>query len=248
MKHKILVIGESCKDIFNYGRCDRLCPDAPVPVFNPLRTIESPGMAMHVLNNVKSLGVNADIITNVNWEDVKKTRFIDEKTNQMLLRIDENEDIVHPIDMSEIDKEKLAQYDAIIVSDYCKGFLDEEKIEKISHMHDNVFLDTKRLLGAWAENIKYIKINYYEHARTKRLISSAMYEKLIITLGSEGCMHRNVKYSVPPVEIKDSSGAGDTFIAALTVEFIRACNIEDAISFANDCATVVVQKRGVSVA
>ena len=31
---KILVIGETCKDVFNYGRVDRLCPEAPVPVFN----------------------------------------------------------------------------------------------------------------------------------------------------------------------------------------------------------------------
>ena len=31
----ILVIGDSCTDIFVYGKTDRICPEAPVPVFNP---------------------------------------------------------------------------------------------------------------------------------------------------------------------------------------------------------------------
>ena len=32
---KILVIGDSCHDVFVYGKCDRICPEAPVPVFTP---------------------------------------------------------------------------------------------------------------------------------------------------------------------------------------------------------------------
>ena len=52
MSVKILVIGESCKDVFNYGNCDRLCPDAPVPVFNGTATTVSDGMAMNVLHNI----------------------------------------------------------------------------------------------------------------------------------------------------------------------------------------------------
>jgi len=34
---KILVIGDSCKDVFIYGKANRLCPEAPVPVFIPQR-------------------------------------------------------------------------------------------------------------------------------------------------------------------------------------------------------------------
>ena len=32
----ILVVGDSCKDIFIYGDIDRLAPEAPIPVFNPI--------------------------------------------------------------------------------------------------------------------------------------------------------------------------------------------------------------------
>ena len=34
---KILVIGDSCKDKYIYGLCDRMCPEAPVPVFQPVK-------------------------------------------------------------------------------------------------------------------------------------------------------------------------------------------------------------------
>ena len=70
---KILVIGESCRDIFNYGVCDRLCPEAPVPVFNPARSIENGGMARNVYNNLlKFSDVEVNLHTNQNWKDVKK--------------------------------------------------------------------------------------------------------------------------------------------------------------------------------
>ena len=68
----ILIIGDSCTDVFVYGVCNRLCPEGPVPVFNPIKQIENKGMAGNVLQNLKSLGVeNVDIITNS--EDVKKS-------------------------------------------------------------------------------------------------------------------------------------------------------------------------------
>ncbi len=75
MAKKVLIIGESCKDIFNYGNCDRLCPDAPVPVFNGTTTTISDGMAMNVLHNLESLGIDCCIITNKNWQLVKKSKY-----------------------------------------------------------------------------------------------------------------------------------------------------------------------------
>ena len=32
---KILLVGDNCKDIYQYGTIDRLSPEAPVPVFVP---------------------------------------------------------------------------------------------------------------------------------------------------------------------------------------------------------------------
>lgn len=41
-------------------------------------------------------------------------------------------------------------------------------------------------------------------------------------------------------------GAGDTFIAALTAAFVKTKEIQTSIYFANECATHVIQKRGVA--
>jgi len=247
MTKKVLIIGESCKDIFNYGKCDRLCPDAPVPVFNGISTVETDGMAMNVAHNIGSLGIEVDILTNDGWEKSKKSRYIDNKTNQMLLRIDENDEVLQPFDAFLLKEENIRNYDAVIISDYCKGFLTEKAMKQISLLNQNVFLDTKRLLGPWCSNIEFIKINYYEHDRTKHLLNQNIYDKLIITLGSDGCKYRDEVFPVPKVEIKDSSGGGDTFIAALVAKYIETKDIRESIRFANECATKVVQKRGVSI-
>ena len=49
---KILIIGESCLDIFIYGSADRLCPEAPVPVFKQEDAVTFMGMASNVHRNV----------------------------------------------------------------------------------------------------------------------------------------------------------------------------------------------------
>ena len=241
---KILVIGESCMDVFCYGKVERLCPEAPAPVFNPIAETNNPGMAKNVQKNVEALGANCDIYTNQNWENVTKTRYVHNNTNQMFVRVDKNDDkIGRALHLDEIEYDK---YGLVIISDYNKGFLTEEDILKISNKHNNVFLDTKKKLGSWCKNISYIKINNYEFNKAKDSIDEHLRNKLIVTLGKDGCLFQEKTYSVKKVEIKDVSGAGDTFISALAVEYNKSHNIEKAILFANECATMVVQKKGVS--
>jgi len=240
---KILVIGESCKDIFCYGACERICPEAPVPVLNFKESHNCVGMAMNVQKNIHALGVDADLYTNESWEKIRKTRFIDYRTNYMFMRLDENEHLYGKANVKNI---KFADYDAIIISDYNKGFLTKEDIKYVASNHDCVFLDSKKTIGDWSEVVRFVKINKSEFENSKESLTLNMYEKLIVTLGSEGCMYQEKIYSVPKVEIKDLSGAGDTFMAGLAVNFIQTRDIIKAIKFANECATRVVQKKGVS--
>jgi len=246
---KILVVGEGCRDIFNYGVCNRLCPEAPVPVFNSIRTVENGGMAINVQQNLLQLGASVELLTNNNWKDITKTRFIDQRSNHMFMRLDCNDNKYRKRNartkIKNIDYEK---YDAIIISDYNKGFLTEEDIYFISSRHDLVFLDTKKVLGSWCEKTTFIKINNYEYEHTAaHKLECDIKEKMIITLGSDGARYNGIVYPVPAVDIKDVSGAGDTFIAALTVKYIETRSIGESITFANHCATQVVQKPGVSV-
>ena len=240
---KILVIGESCRDMFNYGECNRLCPEAPVPIFNSIETIENGGMALNVHNNINALGVEADLYTNKNWQNVTKTRFIDIRTNHMFMRLDCNDNSYDKFNINDVN---FTEYDAIVISDYNKGFLTKKDIKEISLKHDCVFLDTKKSLGSWCNEIKYIKINEKEFQNNKEFITYKIKNKIITTLGPKGSVYRNTIYPVPKVEIKDVAGAGDSFISGLVVQFMKTKNIEKAITFANECATKVVQKRGVS--
>ena len=69
--------------------------------------------------------------------------------------------------------------------------------------------------------------------------------KLIITLSDKGCKYQDKIFPVKKVKIKDLSGAGDTFISGLVLEWLRTNQIDLAIKFAQECATIVVQKQGV---
>tara|TARA_R110002020_G_scaffold338497_4_gene553833 strand:- start:159 stop:905 length:747 start_codon:yes stop_codon:yes gene_type:complete len=246
---KLLVIGESCLDVYQYGDSVRLCPEAPVPVFNSNNVRNNnPGMAMNVYKNIESLTkktkISASIHTNPEWEKITKTRFVDYRTNYIVTRVDENENLYGYCSTRGID---FSEYDAVIISDYNKGFLSEAEIEQIGRKASITFLDTKKVLGDWCKYITYIKINDVEYAKTAHMLTNEMIQKMIITLGPDGCKYQDIVYSVPQVEIKDAAGAGDTFIAALAVEYVKTRNIQKAIKFANKCATKVVQKKGVSI-
>lgn len=240
---KILVIGESCKDVFKYGKVERLDPAAPAPVLNLLEIKENGGMAMNVFNNLQSLGADVSIHTNENWAQVTKTRFVDKKTNYILMREDQNDGQFGRCDLDLID---FSNFDAVIISDYNKGFLERNDIKEICKRHSLVFLDTKKEIGKWCECVTFIKINNYELQKARE-VTAKLKERLVVTLGPAGASHKNTIYPVPSVEIKDLSGAGDTFVAALTVKYVETKDIGEAIKFANDCATIVVQKHGVSV-
>jgi D-beta-D-heptose 7-phosphate kinase/D-beta-D-heptose 1-phosphate adenosyltransferase len=239
---KILVVGDTCIDIFYYGDCKRLCPEGPVPVFNPIRYTSNRGMSGNVVENIKSLGYDCDHLCNTNR--ITKTRYVDEKSNQLLLRVDEDdiaERIKHTLDYSK--------YDLIIISDYCKGFLYDEDIKLISRKNPNVFLDSKKKITEdLCKDITFIKINDVEYEATKDTLTEWCADKLIVTKGMNGCEYKGKVYNVPKkIETIDISGAGDTFMAGFCTKMIETSNIDEAIMFAQECTSKVIQKKGVSV-
>ena len=240
---KILIIGESCKDVFHYGSVKRLCPEAPVPVFNSEFISENGGMAMNVYNNIISLGYVPTILTNKNWQSITKTRFVEQNTNHMFMRLDQNDDSFSACDIGEID---FTLFDAVVVSDYNKGFLSEEILREISHKHKLTFLDTKKKFGDWCEDFTFIKVNFSEYQNNLENITDTISQKLIVTRGQKGCTYQNKSYKVPMVEVKDTSGAGDTFVSALCVKYCETSDIDVSINYANKCATTVVQRKGVA--
>lgn len=239
---RVLVIGETCDDVFIYGEVNRLNPEAPVPIVIPKYQTINKGMAENVAINLRALEVDVDLICNS--ECIKKIRYVDDSYNYILLRIDEEENI-NKIDLSNLPEE---DYDAVVIGDYNKGFLETIDIVKICKKYTcPIFLDTKKELGSWVDSVDYIKINNSEYQRNKKIIDDTLLSKTIITRGRVGCDFDGNNYPTKSVEVKDVVGAGDTFLAGLVFKYIETNLIEESIEFANLCSTQVVQKRGVGI-
>ena len=71
---KVLLIGDSCIDQYVYGTCDRINPEAPVPILKYVRQEQVDGMAFNVRNNLQSFGIEVHTITQK--EKIYKTRYI----------------------------------------------------------------------------------------------------------------------------------------------------------------------------
>ena len=195
--------------------------------------------------------------TLTNKSDIIKTRYVENRSGQMVLRVDEHDycERVKIKNLQGITNNQYKYYGlggtietihAIIISDYCKGFLEEEDIQHICENNKNVFVDTKKKLGEWINDADFIKINELEYKKNHELLSDKGFkEKLIVTLGSKGCRYKGVEYPVKKVPVKDVSGAGDTFIAGLVRGYLDNNNIYEAITFAQKCTNVVVQQHGV---
>lgn len=231
---KILLIGDSCIDEYVYGTVERLSPESPVPILKQTRTETKPGMAANVKSNLEKLDCVVDFITN--QEEIKKTRFVDERSGYHLLRNDHesevnpwNGKVYRPIDY----------YDAVVISDYCKGFLEYSHIIKLrKDFTGPIFVDTKKDDLSLLEGC-ILKINSIEYKNLKTKCS-----QLIVTQGKDGATYNNKLFSAPKVEIFDVCGAGDTFLSALTYSFLISKNLETSIQFAVRAGAVTVSHDG----
>lgn len=243
----ITVIGEYCKDIFIYGNCNRLSPEAPVPVFIPIHTTENMGMAGNVFENIKVLNPNSNYTLISQNQQVKKTRYVDDKSNHMFLRVDQGEENIEKIVLTEDQILKIFKSDIVIVSDYNKGFLDDESLIRIGKLSKLSILDTKKIITEEImDSFNFIKLNREEYKQNKTLCDMFP-KKFIITMGMEGAVYNLHKYSSPsPTQTMDVSGAGDTFTAAFITKYHETKNIDESMIFANQMASIVVSKRGVT--
>lgn len=241
---KVLVIGEICTDRFVYGEIERLSPEAPVPVLKPTEVIENPGMAGNVVENLLSIDNTLKITHWYQPETIIKTRYVEKKSNHMFIRVDEGE-LSNCTRIQNINDTILKESDIVIVSDYNKGFLSLDDIEHIGSIAKLSVLDSKKILNnELISKYKFVKLNKNEYISNSHLAN----KNIIVTMGSDGAMFQNKIYKSPnPAETIDVSGAGDTFVAAFTINYYKTNNIEKSIEYANQMASVVVSKRGVTI-
>lgn len=233
---KILLIGDSCIDEYQYGTIERLSPEAPVPVFKLVDKVSLPGMAANVRENFRALGVSTLFISS---EKSTKTRLIDIKSKQHIARIDDDKILSTPLDFSAIDPSML-EVDAIVISDYDKGLINYRIVKDLrSNYNGPIFVDTKKKeLEKFAGC--FVKINETEYNNI-----TSVNDFLIVTLGSRGAMFNGKMFETTSAEVVDVTGCGDTFLSALVFKFVETQDIEKAILFANKAASITVQHMGV---
>ncbi len=262
---KVLVIGETCRDILVYGVVNRICPEAPVAILKTSHTEENLGMAANVKNNLESLRPDWEINLYTNKSEIIKKRYIDVTSNNMVLREDIGDKIpedkkANLADFAAKLKEignSIESYDAIVISDYHKGFLSEAFITVLVSMAKcPIYCDTKKILTNWCHGIDFVKINQHELENNKEHLGpytrlEFLVGSLIVTKGSEGAtLYNKNEITDFPIEnrvreVFDVSGAGDSFLAGLVVKFLEEENIGEAVKYANKCASTAVSHKGI---
>lgn len=294
---KILIIGDVMLDVYYNGNVSKISPEAPVPVLNVENVTRTIGGAGNVAANVAMLdglatiaGMigedgNGDILRSLfekkgidtsllfkkkGGKTITKTRLVDR--HQQLLRMDENDfillDAKEERGFLESIKERIKQFDTIVISDYKKGvcsdLLCEEIIYEAKRQEKLVLVDPKG--KSWDKYChsdiitpNFKEINDYLGMEMKNedsliaenckgICKELDINNLLVTRSEKGitCLgiQGDVKhFSATAKEVYDVSGAGDTVIATLAV-FFDGNNIEDAINRSNVAAGIVIGKKG----
>lgn len=301
---RILVVGDLVLDHYIWGDAHRISPEAPVPVVLVDRDSYVAGSAANVAVNVRKLGSSVELVgtvgrdvegdrllevvraAGVSVEDdcrragvptIVKTRVVVRR--QQLCRIDRERppaEYALSLDSRSLAalRTRVAAVDAVILSDYAKGTLDNEVVAAV--------LDAARKGGTFVaadpkpvRPLEFREVDLFTPNRAESLQMAGLPDdpqgafpaesvcaeihrrfaprNLVITLGADGMLVSRdgaVRHRIPAYarEVFDVSGAGDTSVAALTTATVAGASLEDAAHFANLAAGVVVEKVGTATA
>lgn len=295
---KVLIIGDIMIDEYLMGSADRISPEAPVPVVHVSSDRHVLGGAGNVAKNVRTLGgvpkiitvsgtgMGADLLNALldsegiehdiqqigTRKTTRKTRIL--ASNQQMIRIDREDTATiqgETLDQLMARVENcISEYEVVIVSDYGKGVVSKEFMERLSFLSDaqenrpKIFVDPKTPNFRLYQNVFILTPNAKETSEganlpvgTREEILEAGREifrlldcdKLLTTLGPLGMAlfdDEDTVWHVPTMaqEVFDVTGAGDTVIATAALAVASGCSLIDSCVLANYAAGVVVGHVG----
>jgi len=213
-----------------------------------------------LLKLLEKSNINTFLIERKDFTTIKKTRLVAQ--NQQALRVDFEDP--KPLKQKHVTKIikfiKSKQFDIILLSDYDKGMITKELVEELKNLNIPIIVDPKPNTMDLFKDVFVVTPNISEAREiTKsnsdpKILSKLIAEKyntnVIITQGSNGTSSYNKEtkyYKQLPAksqEVYDVSGAGDTFIAALTLALTSKAELFEATQIANHAAGIVVGKFG----
>jgi D-beta-D-heptose 7-phosphate kinase/D-beta-D-heptose 1-phosphate adenosyltransferase len=151
---RVLVLGDVMLDRFIYGSVARVSPEAPIPVLEVVRSVDSAGGAANVARNVSAIGasvilvgvtgndpwasdlreqiatsatIDAQLVVDFERPTTVKTRYVAD--GQQMLRADRE---LRTALSADVERRILAQFedslrhaDVVVLSDYAKGVLSD---------------------------------------------------------------------------------------------------------------------------
>ena len=285
-KIKVAVFGDSILDLFSYHISPRQSPEASVPIIIKEKEEYFAGGAALLATKLSELGTSVDLFTqigkdlnskilksklkNLNVFDYSKSSYkttIKERIiveNKYYLRKD-NEEIQSPFRKSIIDtfKKKASRYDAVIFSDYAKGFLDKNLFNNIKVICQTnnllTFIDPSIKNKFDFKDINYFKPNFEEAVRLSErktlkeilnYLSSAYNTIPVITLGESGSAsieNNKVIYSSKyKTKTVDTSGSGDIFFAYFVYSILNNKSLLQSLNYSSKEASKHVKFFGFS--
>ena len=294
---RVLVLGDLILDRFIWGSVSRICPEAPVPVVEIKTESTRLGGAANVAANIRSLGGMPNSI-GVIGDDLEgrrlqelfrslgspisglivdkgrptsiKTRII--AHHQQVCRMDrEDRSTLSPAVQSKVVdrfKKTLKNADAVIISDYAKGFISPALIKhilpKAAMAGKIVCVDPKMMDFSLYSPATVVTPNVVEIEQAtgipisgthnlsravNKILSLPGIEHLLVTRGEEGMAlfgNGSRPIYIPTVarEVFDVTGAGDTVISTLALGLVSGLSILEASVLSNIAAGIVVGKLG----
>lgn len=300
--HKVMIIGDLMLDHYMIGGVDRISPEAPVPVVRVEKESSLLGGAGNVARNIASLGGQALLVATVGTDEdgnnleklcedaklstmlirdparptTKKTRII--AGNQQVVRVDQ--ELAVPLQEAEFNElfnflqSVIDDYPVIILSDYGKGFISREFMDRFMPMvaeRENrplVLVDPKTVNYDLYKGVDLLTPNIKEAGEGAGLPVScqdtvlragrALFERLecknlLITMGGDGmALFQGADHvsHIPTFARKvfDVTGAGDTVIGTIALALSAGIELLTACTLANYAAGVVVAQVGAATA
>ena len=293
---RVLCIGDVILDRFITGEVERISPEAPIPVLRIAKETTMLGGAGNVLRNITTLGGQVHFISVLGDDDAGKnvtamvgehagagsnllrdparetaikTRFL--AGNQQMLRADKETllDISDALadQMLEIVERELSSCGAMMLSDYGKGVLTNNVLERLIDTCEKagvpVVVDPKGTEYSCYKGASLVTPNRKEleqatglptHtneevvAAARHLIDTTGVKAVLATRSADGMSLVTADHvdhlPAEAREVFDVSGAGDTVAATISAALSIGADMKDAAALANTAAGIVVGKFG----
>ncbi len=291
---KALVIGDFMVDKYTYGKVSRISPEAPVGVLKVDKETYLPGGAGNVVLNFLSFSCDVVAIGRIgddlegerlqilleekgadssillkqkNYSTPVKNRVIAE--SQQIVRIDK-EDIL-PIDKKLEEKiinilsNVIQGIDVIAISDYAKGFLSTNLLEKIIEIgiekNVPIIVDPKGTDFTKYQFATIVKPNLSEaylaanlgknvpiEKVAKKLLDQTNAKTIIITRSQDGISYFDNKkachFPIQSKEVVDVTGAGDTVLSIICIAIANNMDMSECCMLANIAAGIAIEHIG----